>query len=167
MKKFLIAAAAVLSLGAQGVLAEQAADAPGKQMGMAKGSGLSAVQKAERPLHQRHRAERAELRKQHMAQKPANEQVSKDWQDLNVRHHQERRAMAEKHADQASVDKGKLLKDVDDMEQSHAAARKDLADKLNKDGVSGKPRYRQFEKLQAKQRQERHQLYRKHFGTAK
>ncbi len=167
MKKFLIAVAAVLSLGAQGVLAEQAADAPGKQMGMAKGSGLSAVQKAERPLHQRHRAERAELRKQHMAKKPANEQVSKDWQDLNVQHHQERRAMAEKHAGQAGADKGKLLKEMDDMEQGHVAERNELADKLNKDGVQGKPRHRQYDKLQAKQRQERHQLYRKHFGTAK
>jgi hypothetical protein len=167
MKKFLIVAGAVLLLGAQGAMADEAAATPGQQAA-AKVGVPAAMNQEERTLRQRHGTERAKLRKQHATRKAATEQRRKNWQDLNARHHQERRAMAEKHADRAkNVDKAKLTKEMDDMEKNHAAERAALVDRLNKDGVSGKPRQQQFEKLRVKHRQERQQLYQKHFGTAK
>lgn len=167
MKKFLIIAGAVLLLGAQGAMADEAATSSGQQA-MAKGNIPAAMKKEERTLHQRHGAERAKLRKQHGAQNVATEQRRKDWQDLSAKHHQERRAMAEKHADKAkNVDKAKMLQEMDSMEKNHATERSDLADKLNKEGADGKARRQQFEKLHAKQRKERQQLYQKHVDTAK
>jgi|GEM_PF-1553981 len=167
MKKFLIVAGAVLLLGAQGAMADEAA-VPSGQQAMAKGNVPAAMKKEERALHQRHGTERAKLRKQHGTQNAATEQRRKDWQDLSAKHHQERRAMAEKHADKAkNVDKAKMLQEMDDTEKNHANERSGLADKLNKEGATGKARHQQFEKLHAKQRKERQQLYQKHFGTTK
>ncbi|MGD9788169.1 MAG: hypothetical protein AB7U30_09485 [Sulfuricellaceae bacterium] len=167
MKKFLIVAGAALLLVAQGALANEAAT-PSGQQAMAKGNVPAAMNKEDRALHQRHGAERAKLRKQHGARNVATDQRRKDWQDLSAKHHQERRAMAERHADQAkNVDKAKMLQEMDDMEKSHANERSALADKLNKEGATDKARRQQFEKLHAKQRKERQRLYQKHFGTSK
>ncbi len=167
MKKFLIIAGAVLLLGAQGAMADEAATPPGQQA-MDKGNVPSAMKKEERALHQRHGAERAKLRKQHGTQNAATEQRRKDWQDLSAKHHQDRRAVAEKHADKAkNVDKAKMLQEMDDMEKNHANERTGLADKLNKEGATGKTRHQRFEKLHAKQRKERQRLYQKHFDTTK
>jgi hypothetical protein len=169
MKKLLPLVVVTMLLGTQVVRAEQGVDVSKQGTSQKAGSSLSALQEEERVLAQRHGAERVKMREQDLVNKPSAERRSKQWWELNARLHREHRAMVEKHADKAPkhVDKEKVLKAVDALEQQHDAERTALDDKLKRDGVNGKARQQEFSTLVAKQREERQQLHRKHFDTAK